>query len=787
MLPKELLKTTLGCVLHDIGKPIQRAGVYEASFERDKERDRIPKRDDHSYIGAQFIHDIFTEAARSDNPETEDILDAIRYHHYRALQGAPLRPDSPAFISYIADNIAAGVDRRDSYDEQAWPGFDKQTNLASVFNTFGAERGNLEHEPKMLTDRSDDFTLPSDSVPPFDKGQYQAIEAKLRESIKALDISDEYLTSLLTVLEATLSFVPSSTSRKEVADISLYDHLKLTGAFGSAIWHWVQEQGVADLRTELFDNAKSFYEKDAFLLVSLDVSGIQSFIYTIHSEGAAKQLRARSFYLEILVENALDLLLAKLELSRASLLYSGGGHAYLIAPNTADAEAALRGFEKEFNSWLLETHGTALWLGLGWAPFAAATVMESGSASYPELYREVSSQISAKKLNRYSWETIQELNSAGHGSTECKVCHKSVDSLTSGMCSVCDSLSNAAHSIRVDGFAYVTGDPGGIPLYRNQWLYFSHSERSMRELLQDSAPERVYGLNKLVTGVDQSIHLWIGNYTDSPDFSTYSQRKWADEGIHRLATLRLDVDNLGQAFLSGFSQQNNGAYNTFSRSATFSRSLSLFFRHYINQSIDGFHASIIYSGGDDVFVVGAWDDVLDFAVKLQESFAQFTHGKLTISGGLGIYPDKFPVSVMAEEVGSLESCAKREGKDRLTVFSPDWAFTWEDLRKDVFVKRDEIAVGLKDIEKGHTFAYALLGLLREKEAEWGGGKHKTISFARWAYLLARSEPAGEEPRKRDRSFTEKLHQWFEADSQSLELALTLYAYSTRKYSTRKGE
>ena len=60
----------------------------------------------------------------------------------------------------------------------------------------------------------------------------------------------------------------------------------------------------------------------------MDISGIQSFIYTIGEKGALKGLRARSFYLEIMMEHIVDELLEKLSLSRANLIYTGGGHCY---------------------------------------------------------------------------------------------------------------------------------------------------------------------------------------------------------------------------------------------------------------------------------------------------------------------------------------------------------------------------------------------------------------------------------------------------------------------------
>ena len=56
----------------------------------------------------------------------------------------------------------------------------------------------------------------------------------------------------------------------------------------------------------------------------MDISGIQDFIYTIHSENAMKMLRSKSFYLEIMMEHIIDSLLERLNLSRANLIYSGG-------------------------------------------------------------------------------------------------------------------------------------------------------------------------------------------------------------------------------------------------------------------------------------------------------------------------------------------------------------------------------------------------------------------------------------------------------------------------------
>lgn len=73
-------------------------------------------------------------------------------------------------------------------------------------------------------------------------------------------------------------------------------------------------------KEDLFTKVSAFYEEEAFLLASFDLSGIQDFIYNINiaTNGAAKQLKARSLYLDFMSEYIADSLLDKLCLNRAN-------------------------------------------------------------------------------------------------------------------------------------------------------------------------------------------------------------------------------------------------------------------------------------------------------------------------------------------------------------------------------------------------------------------------------------------------------------------------------------
>lgn len=808
-MPTELCNAILGSLLHDIGKPVQRA--------------RLGYRGKHSAVGRAFLKKVWLQDSRnpSDIQDEDDdgtqlndqeILDSVSYHHaaalHAAVQNGRLAPDAPAFIAYIADNIAAGADRRKADDDgesgspNLWS-WDAETPLYSVFNRFASPGNTAMFRPELLDDR-EPINMPTETKVAFDAHRYTEITNKLAETLAHLDRTPEYITSLLNVLEATLSYVPSSTNMAEVVDVSLYDHLKLTGAFGACIWHYLEDRGERDYRTALLGAEKDFYHQPAFMLASFDLSGIQDFIYTIHSSGAAKMLRARSFYLEMLAEHIVDELLDQLRLTRANLNYTGGGHAYLVVPNTTEARETITRVESQVNDWLLDTFGVRLFVAFGMAPFSAASVMRGSdgsdhqaarrSAEYRQLYADMSDQISDKKASRYTAHQIRQLNgSQVSGERECRVCHDLGDDLTDELCQVCHALQRSSRSIQECRFLFVCSQQQSdtdLPLPFGRYLSFGSRTDALR-VVEESYHVRTYSKNKYFTGDGLGIHLWVGDYYESREFSDYANGVF---GIDRLAVARMDVDNLGQAFTQGFMHQGSGAYNTISRTSSFSRMLSLFFRQHINYICErpryrpitqgfegGRRLTVIYSGGDDVFVIGAWADVVEFAVELRSVFAEYTQGKLTLSAGIGMYPDKYPISVMARDTGDLEAAAKAHSnedgadKDAVTLFMPDMIFSWDALASSVI--GEKLAVIRSFFEGnpllGKAFVYKLLALLDFRDDQ--------ISLARWVYFLSRMQSVHGDSEE-FRVFANQLYRWFQSvgDTSQLKMALLLYVYSVRE-------
>jgi CRISPR-associated protein Csm1 len=86
----------------------------------------------------------------------------------------------------------------------------------------------------------------------------------------------------------------------------------------------------------------------------------------------------------------------------------------------------------------------------------------------------------------------------------------------------------------------------------------------------------------------------------------------------------------------------------------------------------------IYAGGDDLFVSGAWNQVVEFAFDVYQSFRAFTghHPDITLSAGISLSGPKYPLYQSAADSGRAESAAKGYGRDSLGLF--DQVFKWQE-------------------------------------------------------------------------------------------------------------
>lgn len=652
------------------------------------------------------------------------------------------------------------------------------SSCKTIFNILNGNSDNMCYPLKTLTEKP---VYPQEAV--SKNIDSLSIIEDITRLISTEGYTNRLIDALLSLYEEKLSFVPSATN-----DIPLYDHLKLTAAIGLCI----------DNKNS--DNKLALEDKD-FLIYSIDISGIQNFIYNISSKGELKGLRTRSFYLEMLFEVYIDLMLERLSLCRVNVLYLGGGHVYMLLPNSEKIISETDKMLSEINNYCRDLFGNSLYAAAGYAKCSVNDLQNTPEGSYNQIFANISEMISKNKLSRYTSDNIRSLNNANvkDHKRECTICHRFVEiSDDKRICKTCAAflrLSNsilspdtifAVRNIETPEHQLEKESKDKLKLPFDKELTTLTKEQAV-QLIKSNPGTLLYSKNRKFAKIGIYRNIYLGNYVSQADFKGLINKT---KGIKRLAVLRADVDNLGQSFVNGFSQTNGGKYETISRTSVFSRKLSEFFKYHINYILKhgkyslfensedyiSRNAVVVYTGGDDLFIIGGWDDIIGFSVDLKNSLKRYTQGTLTLSAGIGIYPEKYPISAMATETGSLEAISKRYNdgqKNAVTLFDKNNTFNWDEFEDKVLgEKLKELKSFLKNSsDHGTSMLYKMLDLIRDRS------ENGRLNVARFAYLLARNcpEKKGEE-RDRYIDFERKMYAWIQSETDRKQLVTAIYIY-----------
>ena len=619
---------------------------------------------------------------------------------------------------------------------------------------------------------------------------YQETVRELSAQLPQLVFAPESINALLGLLEHRCGALPASTTDAENRDISLYDHLRLTSALAACVSEFVQ---VSSSNRALLKNTTMLRQANAFLLYSADFSHIQKFIYTVRTDGALRALRSRSFFLDLLMEHYLDELLDACGLSRVHVIYSGGGHCYLLLPNTSLVQQSLTDWNHRFNCWLQEQFGVQLFLANGWELCSADTLCNcpAEQSPYKALFQRVNALADQHKQHPCTAADLLALNRSvkdTDGTRECRICGISSNLDSNDRCPWCRLFAQLSGQIQSQQPVFLVScswqpDSFRLPGADGTARFVSLISPADAAACKDRV--RCYTKNKAFDGLSDAVNLYIGDYAASNDMAELSEQA---QGIRRIAICRMDVDNLGQAFISGFEcpDETNPVqkmrYVNLSRAAAFSRQMSLFFKYFINGLLEGLSVSIVYAGGDDVFLVGAWNDTLEAAQRIQCNLTQYTCGTLTISAGIGLFHDHFPIRSAAAMTALLEDTAKDlPGKNAVALFDavPDYTYSWDALRKKVLGEKLTCLNSFFSLFKNQadderhniSMLYNLLTLLCAT-------KDDRINFARCAYLLTRLAPSSEDKEKQliYQEFSHNIIDWAQNEEQRRQLITAIYIY-----------
>ncbi len=528
---------------------------------------------------------------------------------------------------------------------------------------------------------------------PQPEGNFDTLRAGFQAAVRAA-ASLSLEGCLEQILDAAMRFawcVPAQ-GYGDPCDVSLYNHARSVSAVAACL------VGSTDGR---------------LALIGGDLSGIQSFIYTLASDGAAKSLRARSFYVQLLTEAIARYVLRRLDLPVVNALYVGGGGFQILAP--ASAQRIVPEVQAEIQRRLLIAHRAALGVTIHSHVFDAdqferfGVVREAMSAALNRAKRRPFASVDAELL---AGEIGAPIDSGG----EIDFCRVTGEELTpqyraeedaTPKSAFVESLEDLGRQLRqATHIVMLDVDPLNTERVRS-WraalrmfgLAVEVIEAGRRTpSLRDAGPVRLARLTpdpaaeeaRLPVGFEgrEVVSFYYPFARLVPWDDKAAQPKLFDQlaedsrGLKRWAVLRMDVDNLGRLFREGY-----GKRASLARVAGLSFALRLFFEGWLpalaaEPTDETDRLYIQYAGGDDVFVVGAWDAIAEYAQRIRESFRAYTAGNpaVTLSGGIALVDANFPLYQAARMAGEAEEEAKRyerngAAKDAICFLGEtlDWA------------------------------------------------------------------------------------------------------------------
>lgn len=640
------------------------------------------------------------------------------------------------------------------------------------------------------------------------------------------------------------SHIPAATVGYVVPDVSLYDHSRTTSALASALYLYHTETNT------LSEPSIRDYEAKKFLLISGDIYGIQDFIFTeggSTGKASAKLLRGRSFYISLLSEFAGDFLCRELGLPVSSIILNAAGKFTILAHNTKTAIEAVKKVEEEINKWLINNFYGQASIGLS---YIEASCNDFVSGKFSKLWEKLSKETDRKKytkfdLAQHGGSVLDYLDSFDNKLGICPFCAKrpaDKDAYVKDApaCRICsDHVHIGEHLVKGSRIAITTKDAdlegkrllkpvfgdyqvsfevsgrlnqlsrdgsllkywdigmpdngsiakgitakfinGYVPKYEQDDLTDDAVNRVLAGRKTDKAKEELF--DELKPGLPKTFH-YISKMALNEIQYPKAQKKFT--GIEALGILKADVDNLGLLFVCGMREERL----TLSRLATMSRQLNNYFSIFLPYKLKKDFKDIytVFAGGDDLFLIGPWNTIIELAAFLNQSFKEYVCGneKITISAGISIHKPGVPVPTLAETSEHALSASKSNGRDSITVFGATvkWAEFAELEDKKAAIQR---WLNAEMINNAMIFRLnELIEMRRQEEEIRSGPVHlEDMECLKWRsrfkYTVVRNIGKGLRGDEKGKAIKEVMQtaKWFEEFGGALKIPLWQIIYNRR--------
>ena len=739
-------RVAFAALIHDIGKFAERAKLEISPELRENNVHIFCPKNKYSY--PTHIHAAYTGIAidaiekyipKINNAETfpfqsdkkdDSIIGAAAKHH---------NPDTYLQnLLAVADRLSSAFERAkyEEYNQRLESEDYQRARLIPLF-----EKLKLQDDNKPQEDRTNyEYRYPLKSLSP------ESIFPTLKSDISKDEATKEYrnswneffadvqkiknknwdlwLDSFDTLYSVYTRNIPSA-SYKTIPDVSLYDHSKSTAALATSLWRYHYETQT-ETKEDLQQN-----DKNKFLLIQGDTSGIQNFIFNVGKntrKSAYKILRGRSFFISLINECAALKILQSLDLPATSQIMNAAGKFTILAPNTATVKEKLETVKNELSEWLLQRFYGELSIAVS---CVEACQQDFEEKQFKELQRKLHESLGKAKLQQFDLchknagvcESFFDKydNSKGiccfDGKTPAEA---NVPNSEDCACNACLDILSLGENLTTKKFISIakTKDENGFSSDLFGYYIGWKPVKNMLRLWDISLPRKDESIFN--GAAKRYINAYVPKFTDEDilreDFykeldtpilgkiKTFShlavENCFMEDGKRQvkpaIMCLKGDIDNLGSLFQKGVENP------TFATIAQLSRQINDFFTiwlpYYQSSWKNGKNIYTIFAGGDDFYLVGPWLDLVNFVPVLKEKFTEYMCGRSDITFSVGMCMTRSGddvVNMSAVVENALENAKGRKNekgeiiKNGLCCFGEIVSFDeYSDLQKEVEILND---------------------------------------------------------------------------------------------------
>ncbi|HXG66880.1 MAG TPA: type III-A CRISPR-associated protein Cas10/Csm1 [Blastocatellia bacterium] len=489
------------------------------------------------------------------------------------------------------------------------------------------------------------------------------------------------------------------------------------------------------------------------MLIAGDISGIQEYLFDVAHEGGAqaRKLRARSFYLQLLAEIAALRIAEAAGWGTEQIVFCSAGKFLLHGDGLTDTQKARVEQERaSFSRLLMSETGAQLRFALvisdetGIEGQQYENALKSLETNMRRAWAELAIRAGGWEPDRFVLAPLD---------APCELCKRRAatgeenDPDSGNVWQVCDrcrqdreigaQLPQSHYAVVTPGAQDKSFSVGGwhvrltgsFPRQDEGYILPLGSENGARPANSRARILPRYLARHIPTQNGQAIE--------------FVELAEGAKGAPWLGVLKMDGDALG----AHFRRITQGATDL-SRLAAFSKELDEFFAIHLSRIMSKSQSRIytIFAGGDDLLMVGAWDEIFAFAGQIHQLFArQFGARHLTISGGLAFIRPKHPIRFAAARADELLETAKAyvlpneaAAKDQLAAFGQVWK--WRHHR--IITDTANQLVGWVEagaFQRGWLHTLLRLALLRHSGSSRA---EKQLATSRLAHHVARNYPRG---------------------------------------------